>query len=311
MATIRFEPDRYYNTLGAHPPVVSIRPGARVETTTVDARGVDHAEQTRAHGPNPMTGPFFVEGSQPGDTLQVKIRKIVPNRSRGWSRRVIASHVLDPEYLRTVFGEEAVTTLVDWLVDADAGTARIKKMDGDSDFPVVPLRPMIGCLGVAPANGVNASTATSGLHGGNMDYVGVCEGATLYFPVAVSGALFFLGDVHALQGDGEITGTGIEISSDVTFEVDVVRGWHQTWPRGEDAEYLFACGNVRPLDQAIQHATTEMSRWLCEDMEADLSRVHTMLGQCVQYDLGNVYNPAYTMVCKVARTDLTAWGIPT
>ena len=309
MAVVKFEPDRYYSTLGEHPPAISIRPGTRVETTTVDARGVDRAEQARAQGPNPMTGPFFVEGAQPGDTLQVKIIRIAPNRPRGWSRSVIASNVMEPEYLRKVFARDAASALLDWLVDMDTGTARVKEMDGNRDFPVMQLRPMIGCLGVAPANGAAISTATSGPHGGNMDYVGICEGATLYFPVAVPGALFFLGDVHALQGDGEITGTGIEISSDVTFEVEVVRGWHQAWPRGADSEHLFACGNVRPLDQAVQHATTEMSRWLCEDMGADLLRVHTMMGQCVKYDLGNMYNPAYTMVCKVARVDLATWGI--
>lgn len=309
MTIVRFEPDRYYNTLGEHPPAVSISPGTRVETTTVDARGVDRDEQVKSRGPNPMTGPFFVEGAQPGDTLQVEIVEIAPNRARGWSRSVIASNVLEPEYLRKVFVHDTAGELIDWRVDVDAGTAQVESMDDGSAAPVVPLRPMIGCLGVAPADGVAASTATSGPHGGNMDYVGICEGATVYFPVAVPGALFFLGDVHALQGDGEITGTGIEISSDVTFAVEVIRGWHHTWPRGADAAHLFTCGNVRPLDQAVQHATTEMSRWLCEDLGADLRRVHTMLGQCVQYDLGNIYNPAYTMVCKVARADLAAWGI--
>ncbi len=311
MTTVTFKPDTYYNTLGEHPPALAIRSGTRVETTTVDARGVDCAEQARAQGPNPMTGPFFVEGARPGDTLQVRIVQIAPNRPRGWSRCVIASNVLEPEYLRKVFARDADSELVDWQVDMESGTARVTEMDGHADFPVMQLRPMIGCLGVAPATGAAISTATSGPHGGNMDYVGICEGSTLYFPVAVPGALFFLGDVHALQGDGEITGTGIEISSDVTFEVEVIRGWHQTWPRGMDAKHLFAFGNARPLDQAVQHATTEMSRWLCEDIGADLRHVHTMMGQCVQYDMGNIYNPAYTMVCKVARADLTAWGIAT
>ncbi len=311
MATVVFNPDRYYSTIGEHPPAISIRPGVRVETTTVDARGVDGNEHALARGPNPMTGPFYVEGAQPGDTLSVKILKIAPNRSRGWTRKVIATNVLEPDYLREVFARESSNELIDWLVNLNSGTGQVQHLEGNSGFPEVQLDPMIGCLGVSPSNGVATSTATSGPHGGNMDYVGVREGATLYFPVAVPGALFFLGDVHALQGHGEITGTGIEISSDVAFQFEIVREWHQIWPRGEDPEYLFAMGNVRPLDQAIQHATSEMSRWLCDDLGADLLRVHTMMGQCVRYDLGNVYNPAYTMVCKISRADLRSWGILT
>ena len=284
-------------------------PGDQVETMTIDARGVDHVEKAVSQGPNPMTGPFFVDGARAGDTLQVNILKISPNRSRGWSRKEIASNVLEPEYLRELPLLDPANELTDWQVDISNGSAIVSDLEDGDSFPLVQLRPMIGCLGVAPANGVATSTATSGPHGGNMDYRGICEGATIYFPLAEPGALFFLGDVHALQGDGEITGTGIEISSDVVFEVNLIRDWHQTWPRGEDANYLFTFGNVRPLDQAVQHATTEMSRWLCEDLGASLQRVHTMMGQCVEYDLGNIYNPAYTMVCKVAKKDLKSWGI--
>lgn len=311
MANVVYSPERYYSTIGTHPPAISIKPGDRVVTTTVDARGVDKDERAISKGPNPMTGPFYVEGANVGDTLQVKILKINPNRSRGWSRKEIAHNSLEPEYLRKMPIQDAENELTDWQVNPSKGTAKVIDLGLGGTYPSVQLKPMIGCLGVAPANGDATSTATSGPHGGNMDYTGICEGSTLYFPLAVPGGLFFLGDVHALQGDGEIAGTGIEISSDVTFEVDLIKGWNQEWPRGEESEFLFAVGNVRPLDQAVQHATTEMSRWLCEDMGANLLRVHTMMGQCVKYDLGNIYNPAYTMVCKVARSDLRAWEILT
>jgi amidase len=124
----------------------------------------------------------------------------------------------------------------------------------------------------------------------------------MYLPVFVPGALFHLGDGHATQGDGEITGNGTEISMDVTFTAWVHRKNQPIgWPRAEDGEYLMAAGNARPLDQALQHATTELLRWLEEDYGIDNSAASIMLGQCIRYDVGNVFDPAYTMVAKVAK----------
>jgi amidase len=135
-----------------------------------------------------------------------------------------------------------------------------------------------------------------------MDYPGFVAGVTVYFPVFVPGALLHLGDGHATQGDGEIVGTGIEISMEVQFTVQVIKGKRIHWPRGENAEFIFAVGNARPLDQAVQHATTEMLRWLKEDYGLDATSASLLLGQCVKYDLGNVFDPAYTMVCKVPKS---------
>jgi len=104
-----------------------------------------------------------------------------------------------------------------------------------------------------------------------------------------------------VQGDGEIVGTGIETSFDVRFTVHLLKGKTIRWPRGENQEYIFTVGNARPLDQAVQHATTEMVRWLQEDYGLDALGTHILLGQCVEYDLGNIFDPAYTMVCKVSK----------
>jgi acetamidase/formamidase len=160
---------------------------------------------------------------------------------------------------------------------------------------------MLGCFGVAPPRGQAISAATSGEYGGNMDYRGFVAGVTVYFPVFVPGALLHLGDGHAAQGDGEILGTGIEISFDVQFTVQVIKGRQIGWPRGENAEYLFAVGNARPLDQALQHATTEMQRWLQQDYDLDPVGACILLGQCVEYDIANVFDPAYTVVCKLPK----------
>jgi acetamidase/formamidase len=148
------------------------------------------------------------------------------------------------------------------------------------------------------------SAFTSGAYGGNMDYNGFVAGTTAYFPVFAPGALFSLGDGHALQGDGEIVGTGVEVSLDVEVTVDVIRGKAAAWPRADDGEYLMAVGNARPLDQAVQHATTELMRWLADDYGLDYRASSALLGQLIRYDLGNVFDPAYTMVAKIAKRHL-------
>ena len=134
-----------------------------------------------------------------------------------------------------------------------------------------------------------------------MDYREFVAGVMVYFPVLVPGALFFLGDGHAVQGDGEMAGTGIEISCDVQFTVDVIKGKRIGWPRGENDTHIWTTGNARPLDQATQHATTEMIRWLTADYGMDAITANVLMGQTVEYDLGNMFDPAYTMVCKMAK----------
>ncbi len=141
-----------------------------------------------------------------------------------------------------------------------------------------------------------------------MDYRGFVEGVTVHFPVFVSGALFHVGDGHALQGDGEIVGTGIEVSLDIQFTVRLVKGKTLQWPRAESEAYVMTMGNARPLDQCVQHATTEMVRWLQADYGLDARGAHLLLGQRVRYELGNMYDPAYTMVCKVSKRLLAQIG---
>jgi acetamidase/formamidase len=135
-----------------------------------------------------------------------------------------------------------------------------------------------------------------------MDYKGFVTGVTVYLPTFARGGLFFLGDGHAVQGAGEIVGTGVEVSFDVQFTVDVLKDEQIPWPRAEDEASIFTVGNARPLDQALQHATTEMLRWLQDGFGLDDRAAHILLGQCVEYDVGNVFDPAYTMVCKLKKT---------
>lgn len=297
MTVHRFQPDHYYNTLGTHAPVLRIADGDTVITTTVDAHGQDEHGRRVTEGGNPQTGPFYVEGAEPGDTLVLHLDRLTPNRDSGWSGTALAANVVDPAYVREL--PERSHGL--WQMSPDGASATLVSPGTALGEISLPLAPMLGCFGVAPYGNQAISTATSAEHGGNMDYRGFVAGVTVYFPVFVPGALLFVGDGHALQGDGEIVGTGIEISFDVQFTVRILKGKQIGWPRGEDGDYIFTVGNARPLDQALQHATTEMARWLQEDYGLDARGASILLGQCVAYDLGNVFDPAYTMVCKVPK----------
>jgi len=298
LAIHRFVPSVYYNTIGSHPPVLHIASGDTVQTTTVDAHGRDANGEVVAQRPNPQTGPFAIEGAEPGDTLAVRFDRLRPSRRRGWTRTSLAPNVVDPAFVPNLAQDDALAW---WDVDLDAWTATLVEPETRLGRLSLPLAPFHGCFGVAPPIGQAIATSTSSTHGGNMDYRGFREGVTVYLPVAVPGALFFLGDGHAVQGDGEISGTGVEISFDVEFTVRLIKGKTIGWPRAEDDACLMAVGNARPLDQALQHATTEMARWLEEDYGLDLLSTALLLSQCVRYDVGNVYDPAYTVVCRVEK----------
>lgn len=298
MAIHHFRPTHYHIAIGSHEPVLRIDHEDTVVTTTVDALGHDAEGVRVTPAGNPQTGPFYVTDAAPGDTLAVQLDRITPNRASGFTSTVVAPNVVDPSYVRELPERE----FAEWRVDTERGTATLIKPETKLGSLTIPLAPMLGCFGVAPPGGQAISTATSAEHGGNMDYPGFVAGVTVYFPVFVPGALLHVGDGHATQGDGEIVGTGVEISMDVQFTVRVIKGQHIRWPRGENAEYIFTVGNARPLDQAVQHATTEMLRWLKEAYGLDATSASLLLGQCVRYDLGNIFDPAYTMVCKVPKS---------
>jgi acetamidase/formamidase len=293
-----FSPTTFHNTIGSHAPVLTIGDGDTVVTHTLDAHGFDHLGNKPANRPNPMTGPFFVTGAEPGDALHVRIDAIAMTRDSGWTFQTLSPNVVDPEAVHRFPAREKT----EWVIDRGAGRARLASPPAALREWSVAVEPMIGCFGVAPALGQAISTATSGRNGGNMDYRGFRPGVEVIFPISVAGALFFLGDVHACQCDGEIVGTGIETSAEVTFTVRVIKNKPIGWPRGMNTEEIFTVGNARPLDQALQHATTEMLNWLMEDHGLDEVAASHIMGQKVRYDIANVFNPAYSVACRIARS---------
>jgi amidase len=304
MARHVLEPDRHYNAIGAGEPVLTVADGDTVVAATIDAWGFDARGVQVGLAPNPMTGPIFVSGAEPGDAMAVHIERMTPTRGDGWTFAPLAPNVVDAAAVASMPPRSRVI----WRLDRLNGSARLAEPPPALANWSVPLAPMIGCFGVAPALGQAISTATSGPYGGNMDYRRFGPGTTAYFPVAVGGALFYLGDGHYCQGDGEIVGTGIETSFEVEVTLRVLKGRKMQWPRGETADDIFTVGNARPLDQALQHATTEMMAWLQADYGLDAVAASHLLGQTVCYDVANVFNPAYSVACRLAKRWLAGFG---
>lgn len=297
MAVHRFAPDQYHHTFGAHEPVLCLDSGDTVYTDTLDAHGYDADQRLVVGGSNPLTGPFFVNGAEPGDMLAVRFDALRPNRELGWSYDYVKPEVVDVNFVKHLLPRSPL----DWHLDYQKGVARPPQSIPFLAELEVPLAPMLGCAGVAPARGQVISSYLSGEFGGNLDYPGIQSGATLFLPVFAPGALLFIGDGHAVQGMGELNGTGVEISFDVQFTVELSKNKPIYWPRGETGEAVFTLGSARPLDQALRHATSEMLSWLQDDYGLNLREASVLMGQCVEYELGKMVDPIYTIACKIKK----------
>jgi amidase len=301
--THRFTPTTYYNTYSfAHPPALRIKPGDRVVTTTIDAAGVDANGKMVAQGPNPQTGPFFVDGAEPGDTLVVTIERLETNRATAYSGSLLSPYTVDPAAIAARVDREP--RRVTWTIDKARGVARLDQADVQPGGFELPLKPMLGCIGTAPARKEAIATTVPGAFGGNMDYASMGAGVTLMLPVNEPGALLFLGDGHARMGEGEVAGTGLETSLDVEFRVELVKKKAIGWPRLETESHVMVLGSARPLLEAFQHATTELQRWLMADFGLTERGAQTLLGQAAEYEIANVVDPNFTVVAKIRKAML-------
>ena len=303
--TYHFEPTEFHTTFsGAHKSVLTIKPGDHVITSTIDASGVDAAGVHRAGRGNPQTGPFYIEGAQPGDTLVVHLLRLEPNRANGFSGTLLAPYAADPAFLRGEALREPKTLI--WQIDKKKGVATLDSTEFKPGHIELPLNPMLGCVATAPSGKAAIPTSTADNFGGNMDYNGMVAGSTLMLPVFEPGALFFLGDGHARQGDGEVTGGAIETSLDVEFSVDVIKGKKINWPRLENDDYIMVLGSSRSLVEALQHANTEMQRWLMADYGFDERGSSLLMGQGMESVISNVVDPEFTIVARMRKRYLPA-----
>src|SRR5437764_6617484 len=197
-------------------------PGDTVRTWTVDAGGTDSKGERRSQGGNPETGPFYIEGAMPGDTLVVKLNRVRLNRDSAASGDRIIPTALNAAYIQRTKYDEKFNS--NWVLDREKGVARLKQPSEHLKNYTVKLQPMLGCIAVAPPGHQAFRTGYLGSYGGNMDYNQLREGTTVYLPVYAPGALLFIDDGHAAQGDGELTGDALETSMQVEFSVDLIKG---------------------------------------------------------------------------------------
>jgi acetamidase/formamidase len=300
-ATHRFVPTQFYTTYSfAHPPALRIKPGDRVITKTIDAGGTDWDGKSISPGGNPQTGPFYIEGAEPDDAIVVTFEKIETNRSTGYSGSLLAPYTVDPAAIAARTERDPKRMI--WNIDKAKSIVSLDSPDIKPSHLEVPLRPMLGCVGVAPARKEAIAAVTPGAFGGNMDYAGLGAGTKLMLPVYEPGALLFMGDGHARMGEGEAAGTGVETSMDVEFTVALIKKKPIAWPRLENADHIMVLGSARPLLEAFQRATTEMHRWLMADYGFSERGASTFMGQALEYEIANVVDPNFTVVAKMRKS---------
>jgi acetamidase/formamidase len=300
-----FRPTKFYRQFSpANQPVLTVAPGDTIHTTTVDAGGTDENGDVRVLGGNPETGPFYIETAVPGDTLVVHLVRLKLNRDWAESDDALVERSLDSD-LAVKMKDGGKT--IRWHLDRQRGVATPEKPSEHLAKYSVPLRPMLGCIAVAP-NPASAppGTGDSGRWGGNMDFNEMVEGATLYLPVNVPGALLYLGDGHAAQGDGELTGNALETSMDVEFTVDVLPGKSIRGPRVESSTHIMAMGLAGSLDEAFREATSGMAQWLLQSYKLTPSEIAQVLGSAAEYKISEVADRNVGIVLKIHKDRLKA-----
>jgi len=292
----------------AHTPVLRIKPGDSVSTSTKDATSDVFTVSDKTLFPkidltrvNPQTGPFYVEGAEPGDTLVVRLDKIELNRDWGWGGSIPYFGALAPEYKTAMITPPVPDRLFIWRLDKSRRMGTLDLPNSKVGRVEVPLRPFLGTIGTAPAGKECISSLVPGPHGANMDFNEVVEGVTMQFPVFEKGALFMLGDGHAAQGDGEIDGAAIETSFNVKFTVDLIKGKRINWPRLINDKVIMSIGSTRPLIDALRLACVDLINWLVEDYGYDKIEALQLLGQTAQLEIANVVDPQYSVACVLDK----------
>lgn len=307
----RFVPtaDQLVYTFGGNPPIMSVDPGDVLDLFTEDALGgkvcsVDDIPSEKAPLPyvNPQTGPFFVNGAEPGDTLAIHLIDIRPARDWGVS-------TISPLFGALV-GTNQTANLQQplpervWIYAVDATAEQVIFKALDSDFTTrLPLDPFLGTIGVAPSPFEVRSALVPDTFGGNMDSHEVRAGTTIYLGVNVPGALFSIGDGHYAMGDGEICGVAVEGATNTKLTVDLIKNGECPWPRLETDDEIMVAGSARPLEDAVRIAHTQLIYWVMES-GLSLTDSYQLVSQASTTRIGNVVDPNYTVVAKIPKRHL-------
>jgi len=289
---------------GVAPPVARLKPGNILEANSLDCFG--NAIQkpgdklSLAAGDNPLTGPFFVDGAEPGDTLVVHILDLQVDSNQGVGAFAPGFGALNQTNYTPMLHQPLPEKVWFYPIDHTDNTGTFQALD--SNFKVkIPLHPFLGCIGVAPPNGEARSSIVPAEFGGNMDAPEVSAGNTLYLPVSTPGALLYFGDGHAVMGDGEIAGTAIEVPMRARLRVDVLKRKQARWPRFENAERIMAAGIYRPLDDALRIAYTELVGWIHSDYGLSEQDAYELLSQVGHAHVTEMVDPNYVVIASIEK----------
>lgn len=284
----------YYEFSRHNQPRLKIQPGETVLVESEDAFSgqirTNDGRRDKIAKPygNPQTGPIWVEGAEPGDTLAVAIEDIQPSIGQ------CATRTSDPKQLAQWLGN-----------DCPHGTHVCPIRDGLvfwSDQIALPYRPMLGCIGTAPDTGV-PTTGPAGPHGGNMDIIETCPGNTVYLPVFVEGAYLYLGDAHATMGHGELSASGLEMPAHTTITVNVIKDKKIPGPRIESPDEIMTIATGCPMERSIAQAYAWLILWMEAEYGWDRWRAYDLLTHAGQISVG--YYDIGTVATKIAKSYLT------
>ena len=303
--TIKFTPKTGVQTFAVRDPVLRIKPGDIVESPTFSQPG-DYYERAGGAWPGEV-GPFYIEGATTNDTLVVKIIRVRPNRDTAVS-------AVNPNGISGVAADNRTRMLNPplpakryvWKLDRARNVGVLDIPDSASKRIEMPLKPMLGRLAVAPRGEEAFGGLWPGDFGGNMDSSDAVEGTTVFLPIFHDGAYFYFGDGHALQGDGEIVGSGLETTMDVVLQFDLIKGQRIAWPRYEDAQHIMVAGSGRPLIDAFRIAQVELIEWLVADYGFDRMDAYQVVSQAGVTRVANVVDPNYTVMAKFPKALLPA-----
>jgi amidase len=289
---------------GAAEPVARLKPGDILDTNTLDCFGNALKKPgdtlSMVKGDNPLTGPFYVEGAQPGDTLVVKFLDLQVDGNTGIGAFAPGFGALNATNYTPMLHPPLPEKVWFYPINHAENTATFKALD--SEFSVkIPLHPFFGCIGVAPANGEARSSVVPAEFGGNMDAPEASVGNTLYLPVNVPGALLYMGDGHAAMGDGEVAGTAIEVPLHARVQVNVIKGQKINWPRFENDQAIMAVGAYRPLDDCVRIAFTELVAWIHNDYGLSDLDAYELLSKVARIHLDEMVDPNYVVVASIEK----------
>ncbi|HXT30168.1 MAG TPA: acetamidase/formamidase family protein, partial [Vicinamibacterales bacterium] len=302
---VRYEPkesDLKY-LFGVARPVATVKPGDIIDTNTFDCfvNKIRKPGDTLAMvpGDNPLTGPFYIEGAEPGDTLVVKILELNVDGDQGIGALAPGFGALNTTNYTPMLHTPVPEKIWFYAIDRAKNEATFSALD--SKFSTrIPLHPFLGCLGVAPAL-ESRSSVTPAEHGGNMDAPEASAGNTVYFPVTQKGALLYLGDGHAAMGDGEIAGTAIEVPMHARMQVDLIKGQKIAWPRFENERQIMALGAYRPLDDTLRIAFTELIGWITSETTLSQLDAYQLLSQVGRVHVTEMVDPNYVVIASIDK----------